>query len=293
MTLEALSKLSEEFEEEFRFMPLIQFLEGSNADSAVLTCLSLINFIVDSIDDLEERFQTRMEFMTMGFKEILANLPRGFLFEIQKANFDAQTKNDYEDMVCRKQAASSAKDLSEGKLSISITTETLHTTFELQTSEEMTIGDIVNQIVSKFKIDNAEREYGLFEVDVDEQQKYLPDEDTIKDSNLSSPQLLFRMKDWELTIFLTPTNQTITLAMDPQNTIEHTIKELINLEIIPNGNYCLKVNIDDILFRLDDTKPLITIDLLVDKSVFLPLPLSPLPSPSSPPPPPLIITIIL
>jgi hypothetical protein len=109
MTLEALGKLSEEFEEEFRFMPLIQFLEGSNPDGAVLTCLSLINFIVDSIDDLEERFQTRMEFMTMGFKDILANLPRGFLFEIQKANFDTQTKNDYEDMVCRKQAASSAK----------------------------------------------------------------------------------------------------------------------------------------------------------------------------------------
>jgi hypothetical protein len=114
-------------------------------------------------------------------------------------------------------------------------------------------------------------EYGLFEVDAEEQQKYLPDDATIKDCNLSSPQLLFRMKDWELTIFLAPTNQTITLAMDPQNTIEHTIKELINVDIIPNGNYCLKVNIDDILFRLDDTKPLITIDLLVDKSVRLPL----------------------
>ena len=109
MVLEALSSLSVEFEEEFRFMPLIQFLESGLPDMANLTCLSLINFIIDSVEDLNERFQIRMEFMTMGFKEILSNLPQGILFDIQKSNFDQQTANDYEDMICRKQAASNAQ----------------------------------------------------------------------------------------------------------------------------------------------------------------------------------------
>ena len=110
MVLDAITKLSQEFEEEFRFLPLIQCLEGEDTPkNTLLTCLTLINVIIDSITELQVRFQIRMEFMSMGFKEILANLPSGFLFDIQKSNFDQETANDYEDMICTKQANSQAK----------------------------------------------------------------------------------------------------------------------------------------------------------------------------------------
>jgi hypothetical protein len=110
MILEAITKLSVELEEEFRFMPLIQNLEDSaTPKSQLITTLSLINAIIDSIPVLNDRFQVRMEFMAMGFKEILANLPSSYLFDLQKSTFEQETENDYEDMIITKQASSHAK----------------------------------------------------------------------------------------------------------------------------------------------------------------------------------------
>ena len=128
-------------------MPLIQFLESSEVPQlSLVTCLSLINFIIDSVEELNERFQIRMEFMTMGFKDLIANFPTDILFETQRMTFEQQTENDYEDMICRKQAASDAQDLSDGKLTIALITDNVHTNFEIFAPDSTLVSDIISQI---------------------------------------------------------------------------------------------------------------------------------------------------
>ena len=75
------------------------------------------------------------------------------------------------------------------------------------------------------------------------------------------------MRDWDLSIFITTTNQVVSLSVNPQFTTEHVVKELISSTLISNGSYCLKIDVNGILIRLEDTKPLISIDLLRDKIV--------------------------
>ena len=75
------------------------------------------------------------------------------------------------------------------------------------------------------------------------------------------------MKDFELSILVYSTEQKITLFIDPQLTTEQVIKELIQMTVVPHGNYCLKVDMNGIIQRLDIAKPLITIEELRDKEV--------------------------
>lgn len=120
---------------------------------------------------------------------------------------------------------------------------------------------------NKYKIDTTE--YGLFKLLEQEEElnECFPNENTIAECKLTTNQLEFKMKDFELTILVSATQQTITLFINPQLTTEQVVKELIQMAVVPSGNYNLKVDLNGTLQRLDYAKPLITIEELQDKNV--------------------------
>eukprot|EP01103_Thecamoeba_quadrilineata_P013814 TRINITY_DN3947_c0_g1_i2.p1 TRINITY_DN3947_c0_g1~~TRINITY_DN3947_c0_g1_i2.p1 ORF type:complete len:900 (+),score=173.30 TRINITY_DN3947_c0_g1_i2:36-2735(+) len=179
------SALSQNMHSMYRFDPLVQPLQddssliGLDSSSNDLRSLSLtlINTIIDLIEDLEIRFEIRAEFLRLGIQDHLDRLKNSSHSDLiyQVRSFETSGKEDYEDMlgrfdrntILKKMSGTLSTDMSKysiGKnmLRVSIFLLGTQNHFSMQFNQHTTVDEVIRNIWLKFSLPLSNEDFGLF-----------------------------------------------------------------------------------------------------------------------------------
>eukprot|EP01103_Thecamoeba_quadrilineata_P010189 TRINITY_DN2125_c1_g2_i1.p1 TRINITY_DN2125_c1_g2~~TRINITY_DN2125_c1_g2_i1.p1 ORF type:complete len:1272 (+),score=274.58 TRINITY_DN2125_c1_g2_i1:40-3855(+) len=169
----------------YRFEPLMQPLQeessltGLDSTSNELRNLSLIliNLIIESVEDLEERFEIRAEFMRLGIQEYIDKFKTASHADLlwHANTFESTGKEDYEDMlrrfdrktVLKRMSGVSSTDMSKyaiGKnvLRVSSLVLGLQNHFSMQFNSQTLVRDVIRKICLRNPLPLSSEEFGLF-----------------------------------------------------------------------------------------------------------------------------------
>eukprot|EP01103_Thecamoeba_quadrilineata_P007426 TRINITY_DN17306_c0_g1_i1.p1 TRINITY_DN17306_c0_g1~~TRINITY_DN17306_c0_g1_i1.p1 ORF type:complete len:1578 (-),score=323.38 TRINITY_DN17306_c0_g1_i1:79-4812(-) len=222
----------------YRFDPIVQPLQDDSSLTGLDTSnndlrtssLTLINTIIDLIDDLEERFEIRAEFLRLGIQEHLDRLKNSNNSELayQVKLFESSGKEDYEDMlgrfdrktILRKMTAGLSTDMSKytignNMLRVSVFLLGAQNHFSMQFTKHTTVDEVVRNIHTKYSLPLLSVDFGIFVPSTDSDQSrfgYLPqntggmwlNDYALIDSYSFSSELLsdmeLKLKPWRISV---------------------------------------------------------------------------------------------
>lgn len=209
---------------------------------------------MDSIDNLEERYNLRTELFEIGLEIFIDKIKNEFLEdddEIQKEieTLEEEINFDYREMRALVRKKSFLKKISNhGTISITIIIKNKIRNYEYEIQPFTKVSDIIAKIVHEFDVNDPEK-YGIV-VPASETQKddiWLHSNDILSECKLNPTELQFefRMTPWHVQIILPSyCNQSSTdIYIAPQETCGNLLSNLTKSLELPNDvEYCLMIN---------------------------------------------------
>lgn len=266
-----LRELSSPFEE------LVSFLSQEKNPENIVNCLSLINLILGNIDNSEEKYQAYQGILSIGFLPLTLALRKIKEKKIQTEldHFEESMAENHEEVKLFDKGTDHRErkftnPASENLLRILISLETETTTTLFPYDETTTVGQVVEDIKSKYR--EAFVDYALifaFTVVMKEDKKLMDD------YNIQGEETLeFKMNPWRM-VFIDPTSKTeVTINLDPDDRVADAIAQLMkkfdsSVENEDYGIYAADKNNPEKGEWLEDTNKIQMYKNLKEKSNFI------------------------
>lgn len=235
----------------FAFQTLVDELREGKPDDLVVA-LSLTNGLIESIDDLVERYKLRSDFNNAGVVALLSAIksdhPNNDLLQFQRERYEEELRQDYEDMMCTHDkravlAMSNSmvlvkENLAEGQVRVTATVYmlNLHDQFSEVVQRSDTVGALLEQMAAKhgFKA----KEYALYahggpSGGADRMLAEPAPLSACECTDAQLRQLECRMTPWPCTIQM-PDGQKVSHLLDPLETVQAAVRGFVEKHPMPD-----------------------------------------------------------
>eukprot|EP01094_Clydonella_sp_ATCC50884_P016119 TRINITY_DN2682_c0_g1_i3.p1 TRINITY_DN2682_c0_g1~~TRINITY_DN2682_c0_g1_i3.p1 ORF type:complete len:1232 (-),score=573.06 TRINITY_DN2682_c0_g1_i3:945-4640(-) len=231
----------------FPYQSLVFAMTEGNADEKVVA-LSLVNGLIESIDELEERYKLRSEFNRCGAQHALASVKSDFpqhdLLQFQRERWEEELRQDYDDLMCTTDKrrvlelsssitpteAGETLEPHEVRVSVAVYTLGQHEQYSEVVKRNTTVEELMGRMAREhgFKL----QEYSL----VGPGGKEIPRAATLARSGLDDTALKAlecKMTPWECSI-MAPSGHAYLHMLDPLATVQSAVRDFLASNPIDN-----------------------------------------------------------